>query len=229
MGFSAGFAGVALALATAGTAAADTIFDNPYLLGAGGNCSFNTTCAADISHGDDFAAQAFVVSGSAVATSASFTELDFGTTPTDVNWGIALADGPGGLPGTILSAGTDTITGAQSLGTDNVGGNTYDVTKLFFDVGPQAFGPGVYYFAVQAISPTHYAFLGGGAALFGAAETMDGGVTWASGYEGYDSIAVALYGTVGGVPEPAAWGLMLVGFGAAGGVLRRRTVRAQTA
>ncbi len=35
------------------------------------------------------------------------------------------------------------------------------------------------------------------------------------------------YGVPGGVPEPASWAMMLIGFGLAGGALRRRTIAAQ--
>ena len=170
-----------------------TIYNNPYVVGDGGDCSFSTTCAAQVGRGDDFAAQAFTVTSPVVVTSASFTELDLGTTPTDVNWGFANNDGPGGLPGTFLSAGEDTVSSVAFLGTDGI----YNIDQVFFNVGPQALGPGTYYFAIQAVSPTFYTYLG-----FGAPMTT--------------------------VPEPATWGLMLLGVGGIGVALRRRE-RAATA
>src|SRR5437870_3492505 len=94
------------ALSVAGAAQASTVYDNPYVIGSGGNCLFSTTCAASFSAGDVFAAQAFTLTSAVVITGASFTELDLGTTPSDVNWGFLSADGSGGLPGSILSAGT---------------------------------------------------------------------------------------------------------------------------
>ena len=221
MKLSNALAGAAVvALSMAGSAGAGTVTDynNPYVFGMGGDCSFSTACAAANGRGDDFAAQEFTLTAPTVVTGASFTELDLGTTPTAVNWGFALNDGVGGLPGTFLSAGLDTITSSVGLGSD--GGNS--VTQLFFGVGPQALAPGTYYFAIQAISPVVSTFLGGGAAASGAAETMDGGVTWTSSYEGFPSVAVSLYTFV---PEPAAWALMLVGVGAVGGALRRRAAR----
>ena len=214
----AGAAVVALGMAGSASAGTVTDYNNPYVFGAGGDCSFSTTCAAANARGDDFAAQEFTLAAPTVVTGASFTELDLGTTPTAVNWGFALNDGAGGLPGTLLSAGLNTITSSASLGVDG----PYNVTQLFFGVGPQLLGPGTYYFALQAISPVSSTFLGGGAAASGAAETMDGGVTWAANYEGYSSVAVSLYTYV---PEPAAWALMLVGVGAVGGALRRRAAR----
>jgi hypothetical protein len=53
--------------------------------------------------------------------------------------------------------------------------------------------------------------------------TTDGG-------DGYSVDYVALLGTVGGaVPEPATWGMMMVGFGIAGASLRRRRQQATAA
>jgi hypothetical protein len=50
------------------------------------------------------------------------------------------------------------------------------------------------------------------------------------GSDGYSVDYVALLGTVGGaVPEPATWGMMMVGFGLAGASLRRRRQQATAA
>lgn len=218
----AGAAIAALGLASA--ASADTVYDNPIVINGNGDCSFSTTCAATFGRGDEFVAQEFTLSSAAVITSASFSEYDLGTTPTDANWGFLVADGAGGLPGTILAAGTDTITSSASLGTFGV----ENVDKNFFGVGPIALGPGVYYFALQAVSPVVTTYLGQGANMTGAAESNDGGETWAFGYENASNgaqlggVAVALYGTGGAVPEPATWALMLVGAGGIGAMLRRR-------
>jgi len=184
------------ALGLAGAANADTLFDNPYVFGNGGDCSFSTTCAAANMRGDDFAAQEFTLTVPEVVTSASFTELDMGVTPTAVNWGFALANGPGGLPGAFLSAGTNSVASTVNLGMD--GGSR--VTQVYFGVGPQALAAGTYYFALQGVSSTVDTRLGFGMLPSGAAETHDGGVTWAPNYElvppaTSNSVAVSLYGT----------------------------------
>ena len=215
----------ACVVASAGVAAgasAGAIFNNPYnSVSPDGDCAWSTTCAAQLGFGDDYAAQAFTVTSPVVVTAASFTELDYGVTPTDINWGFAEANGPGGSPGTILQAGTDSVARTAVLGT----ASPYLIEQGFFNVGPMALGPGTYYFALQGISSTFYTYLAEGTLLNGAYETMDGGVTWTSTYEGFPSVAIGLYGA-GGVPEPAAWTMMLLGFGLIGGALRRRLARA---
>ena len=163
-----------------------TIYTTPSVLGDGGDCSFSTTCAADVGRGDDFAAQEFTVTSPVVITSASFTELDAGVTPTDVNWGFANNDGPGGLPGTFLSAGTDVVSSVSFLGTDPSFG--LNVDQIFFNVGPQALGPGTYYFAIQAISPAFETYLGFGA----PGPTVPEPATWAMMLVGFGGIGAAL-------------------------------------
>jgi len=210
---------VAGLVSLAGAASAQVVYNNPYVFGINADCSFSTTCAALAVRGDDFAAQEFTLTNSAVLTAASFTEVDFGTGPTAANWGFLVADGAGGLPGTILAAGTNNISSVSVLGSD-FGGN---VNQEFFNLGTVALGPGTYYFAVQAVSPVFSTYLGWGAASGGAAETMDGGVTWTSTYEGFPSVAISL-----STPEPAAWVTMLIGFAGVGAALRRRAKASAT-
>ncbi len=223
-----------VALGASVAAHANTLYDNAININLNGDCSFSTTCAATFGRGDEYAAQKFTLTSAEVVTSASFSEYDVGTTPTDANWGFLLADGTGGLPGTILASGTDTISSSTSLG--SISG--YNVTQNFFSVGSVLLGPGTYYFALQAISPTIYTYLGQGFDTTGAAETNNGGVTWAAGYENSGNgvqlggVAVALYGADvggGGVPEPATWTLMLLGVGGVGAAMRRRSAKAAVA
>ncbi|MBV8683375.1 MAG: PEP-CTERM sorting domain-containing protein [Caulobacteraceae bacterium] len=214
-------AGVVASAGVAAGASAGTVFNNPFnLVTDNGDCSWSTTCAADAGRGDDFAAQEFTITSPVVITSASFTELDFGVTPTDVNWGFIEANGPGGSPGTILQAGTDSVFKVLNMGPDPSG--CCLIEQGFFGVGPMALGPGTYYFALQGISSTFYTYLGEGVLTSGAYETMDGGVTWTPNYEGFPSVSIGLYT----VPEPASWALMLLGFGLVGGALRRRSATA---
>lgn len=129
-----------------------------------GNCTFSTTCAAAVGAGDVFAAQKFTITRATIIARASFSEADFGVTPTDVNWGFLKADGVGGLPGTILATGADPINGSTVIGS-----GTYNVTQNFFDIGTVALAPGTYYFVLQAISPVFDTYLGQGVDNSGAA------------------------------------------------------------
>lgn len=213
----------AAVIGLASTAHAGVIYTNPLSAAIDfGDCSFNNVCAAAFARGDDFAAQLFHLNGAAIITDASFSDLDHGAGPTDATWAFIMADGAGGLPGTILAVGTDAITTNNSLGTDGF----YSFMEHVFNIGTVALGPGDYYFAVQAITTNFSNYLAAGTTTTGAAETHDSGVSWAPGYEGIGGVAVTLYGTgnVGpGIPEPATWALMLAGFGAVGVALRRRT------
>ena len=206
------------ALGLSSAANAGIVYSNPAPIPGSGNCAFSTTCAAAIGAGDDFAAQAFTLSSADVLTGAGFTELDLGVTPTDANWGIIAADGPGGSPGTILASGTNTIERSQFQGTD--GFYTYDQER--FRLGTVALAAGTYYLAIQAVSPVFDTYLSGGVNNSGAYETRDGGVTWALGYRGFGGVSTIIFDANSGVPEPATWALMLVGVGGVGATLRRK-------
>jgi len=199
--------GVSIALAigafglVADSALANTVvFNNPWnSVSPAGSCAFSNTCAAAITIGNDFAAQMFTLGSTQTINSASFTEFDLGTQPTAANWGLYSANGAGGLPGTRLYSGAN----APLAGTVLVPRNfyvRYNTTQENFDLGSITLGPGSYYFAVQAQSPVFETYLSQGTAGSGAAETTDGGTTWASGWQGYADVAVGLYSAPGCTP-----------------------------
>jgi hypothetical protein len=213
-------AGLALATALPMAAQANTIYDNPGNPGAGGDCSFNTTCAAVAGRGDDFAAQQFTLDAGATVQSASFSIYAYDPAGTAANWAFYL-DADGG-PGALISSGSSAIA-------DNVT-RPDGLVQSFFNLPSVSLGAGSYYFAVQSVTASFSNYLANGVAESGAAETHDGGASWSPGYEGQSSVAVALYDNrvgAAGVPEPMSWALMLVGFGGMGAVLRR--ARQQTA
>lgn len=203
--------GAFVAICGPAVASVDTVYSNPYDNSGNVNCSFSTSCATQFNKGDDYAAQQFTLSKANVIVGASFTDLEFGAGPSDVNWAFIRADGAGGLPGTILASGTDNFTSSSALG----GG----AVQNFFDVGTVALDAGTYYLAFKADSSNIANYLGQGVQQSGAAETHDGGATWAAGYESQPSVAVAVFA----VPEPATWALMMIGFAGVGGALRRRS------
>ncbi|MDB5825522.1 MAG: hypothetical protein JWR21_4226 [Herminiimonas sp.] len=184
----------------ASRAGAATIYSNPYN-GSGGKCNFNTSCAA-VAKVNDYAAQKFTVSAATTAHSASFTIYNYSDTrPTAANWKILGVDSRG-LPGVLLASGS----GAPILSTENLSnGPRYTIDQHFFDLTSVSLAPGTYYLAVQAVTTTKQNYLSRGVQTFGAAETFDGGSTWALSYVGYPSVAVALYDRpVGGrTPSPS--------------------------
>jgi len=66
---------------------------------------------------------------------------------------------------------------------------------------------------------------GGGVIQFGFASensALNSGYTVGSGFDNFSSNVRAFQPSTGGVPEPATWSLMLIGFGGLGLLLRRR-------
>jgi hypothetical protein len=206
--------GIALAL-TPVAAQAGWVYDNLNPTTLEGDCSFGTTCAAQpgLDRGDEFAAQLFTLGSSTTLTLGAFSELDLGTTPTSVNW--AIYDEVGGIPsGAALFSGTSSLT-PTVVGT--VG--PYDATLVTFSLPGISLAAGSYDLAIQAVSPTIFTYLQQGLVASGAAESNDGGVTWAPGYENLGGgtqlggISVAFGNTV---PEASTWVMMLLGFAGLG-------------
>ncbi len=118
-----------------------------------------------------------------------------------------------GIPGGAIATGVFSGNGAES----NIAGdiNSYSLAFLNFQVGP-----GTYWVSVvpdQAFPPqwgTATSGTGTGNAyqcFFGSCGTI-GGV----------NMAFSILGDPAGVPEPASWALMMVGFGGIGSLLRAR-------
>lgn len=196
-----------------------------------GDCSFNTACQASIpSRGNEFAGQAFSLSGAATLTGASWIEMDFGGPgATSVNY--AFYNAVGGLAvGPAIFAGSAASVHAHDLGLDTLN-TVFEVFRESFALPSLSLGAGDYVFAIQSVTSNFSNYLAQGVVNIGASESNDGGLTWAPGYENIccgaqlGGVGVALYdgpGAPGSAPEPASWALMLVGFGGLGAALRAR-------
>lgn len=195
-------------------AAADAaiLYSNPWNAIAAGDCSWDTACAATAGRGNDYAAQEFTLSTTAMITSAAAIVQDVGTTgATFINWSLYAAQF--GSP-----AGGALFTGSSSIAISPVPSSVMSVYT--FDIGARL-DAGTYFLAMQDVSSTIQNYLQQGTSASGAAETFDGGTTWSPNYEGNTSIALTLTGTA--IPEP----MMLTVLGSA--VLGLATMRRRRA
>jgi hypothetical protein len=186
-----------------------------------GDCVYNTNCGSWFfgSGSSVYAAQQFSLAQTASVTGASFNSILIGPEPStasSVNWKILSADGAGGLPGTLVAFGNSVL--ANSTGPF---GTFYSTTTFNFNISPTLLqGANSYYLGLQVVSEERGNYLSLGVSGSGAAQTIDGGSSWAYGYGGssnFASVAITVLGDAA-VPTPATialLGLGLVGIGAA--------------
>ena len=214
------FAAAAAALMLPLTAQAAAVYDNDVQrVDPIGACNFNTTC------GDILVAQKFTLASAATLKSASFWTFNdpLESHGGQANWAFFQADGDGGQPGTLIVAGS----GSVDLTTDSSGWlGGFDLVLNAFNLPSVSLGAGSYYFGLRYDTPVFTSYLAMGEDNAGAFRSNNGGANWTPSYtEGLvHGVAVALYDTPAAVPEPGAWALMILGFGAAGAALRRRRI-----
>ena len=189
-------------------AAAETLFSNPTTFDGIGSCVFNTAC------GNVWAAQEFSLADNATITAASYTVIGGYTSftvklPTAVNWALLLANGPGGLPGSVVAHGSNDPIGSSQRLTDLATLPPY--FQQTFNLPSVSLAAGNYYVAFQALNSEYDVYLSDGVLRSGSAGLW--GSEWIASYETVPSVAVNVYGTTGSnVPEPATFGLLVVGF-----------------
>lgn len=217
-------AGIAAAMILPSAAGAATLYENPFNTGIESNasCMFNVPCAALFDLPPSQGGQAFSLANAATIRSASFTELDNGALPTTIRWTLLDDDGTFGAPKTAIASGEAGVSDFVSLGVQGA----YQRNKVYFNLPSIDLDAGSYVLALQVVAPTISNFLVEGQAFTGAWQKF-GDEPWMPRYGGSSaavSVAVGLYDTArpAAAPEPAAWALMICGFGMSGSVLRRR-------
>lgn len=205
---------------TAGTSAqAATLFSNGPDLSNGqtGDCVYNTTCGPQFT-GDTYAAQLFTLGSASTVSGFGFNAIllaDAYGTAANYRVYSATADN---APGALIASGTAALSHVAGPS-----GPSFQTTDYSFGVSPLDLAAGNYVFAVQNVTTNFNDYLSKGAGSSGAFTSADGGLTFSPGYRGFDSAAVSVFGNAAaGVPEPATWALMILGFGAVGGSMRYR-------
>jgi hypothetical protein len=186
------------ALSGAAAAQAGTLYSLP---GATGEMATNASTSATFNAGGGAGLASFTIDGFASLDGQNFYEDDF---TLSLN-GDAILSGTFNLGG----GGNDVVFFAPGGATiDNISGNGTAVTWAGGQVlvtTPLALldGSNTLTFAYASLGPDHAGFQG-------------------TGDEGWGIENIQVSGLAAGVPEPAAWGLMLVGFGGLGAMMRRQ-------
>ena len=217
-----GLAATALAISTAASSHAATLFTNaPDLVVQGADCIYSTTCGAN--YGNVFAAQLFTLGSTSTVTGFGFNAIVFGVFGTAANYRILSS--AGGAPGAVIASGTAPLSNAVGPT-----GSSFPTTNYTFNAVPIQLSAGNYFLAFQNVTTNFNDFLSKGEGPTGAFLSNDGGVSYSAGYRGSSSVAVSVFDDVvaPAVPEPATWALMLLGFGMVGFASRRQRSKVST-
>lgn len=220
--FGAAATAAALMLAAAAPAGAGVLFSNAGTAsGCGGGCwASGGNDTTNFRTWDNFsvASNATVTSvtwrGVAYDAAAEFPDLD------TLSWDLGFFSDDAGTPGTeeYNVNLTDAEVSRTLIGTGFVGGRNvlYWEFSASLPVGFAATGGATYWFSPFSNQNDYFPVFAWSGSLGGNTyqEDSNGGT-----YVRSNNRAFTLSGTV---PEPQTWGLMILGFGAAGAALRRR-------
>lgn len=158
-----------------------------------------------------------LTNGSVAIADGSTYSVCCGTDPANTNKFVAFGGGDAGS-GTLSTSFRTTLGRLYTVAFDYaaLGGGSEELNILL---------NGIQIFAVvptaqnQPISFTNYSFTFAGFSGFGPNTTLSFNSTGTAGVDAIlDNLSVS-----GSVPEPATWALMILGFGAVGGAMRRRS------
>lgn len=134
-----------------------------------------------------------------------------------------------GFNGDYFGGGPITIATANGGQVNTVFGSP---STSFVDRGVVTFGPTMQYAAFSTATPIRFtngqnfiglrALNGDGSAFYGYAYTTNN-VLNSIGFETIANTAITATTAIGSVPEPTSWAMMILGLGAVGGLMRRRS------
>ena len=124
-------------------------------------------------------------------------------------------------------AGSPAPTNAYSFvdQVDAIAAYATGVSQVTTNFAPVALAAGTYWFGVsgEGNTQTWASYNNGGSSVQSNQRQLSGDTI--SSTPGIYSLAYTVLGTPSAVPEPAAWGMMVLGFGLMGGTMRRRTAK----
>jgi hypothetical protein len=224
-------AGVVLA---GGPAAAGVIFNNPT---TGSMAWSHASTAYDFAF-DGWIAQDFHLGEATTLTGGQlFMSILYGIDDPDAGMSVEL-NPPTGLyyeiraygadptedPQGVLASGQGTLQALTTADCTDPGvGNCLKFAPTF-TLPSVGLGAGDYFFALKLVAPQQNTYLQTASNSVNARITYDHGATWTT--DTRNGLALVLEGEPGlpaaAVPEPSSWALMILGFGGAGAMIRRR-------
>jgi hypothetical protein len=204
----------ALAL-VAGAARADVLYDSPPVGYAAG---------ANLISGAGVVADSFALTGQSVVEGVQFDSWTYPlATITNVDW--AILDASPAEFGNVLLSGSSAVTSASLFSGNNFG---FAIDRNSFAIPDAPFAAGTYWLELQNAVVTE-------GAAFWDESSISASIYWNAPVPGNYANTFEVLGVPGdgrnpgigvapnaSVPEPAAWALMLLGFGGLGAVLRAR-------
>ncbi len=216
-------AAAALALGSVGAAHASTLYYGGDFVGDNGLANEMDIVSNSVTYDN------FTVGAGGWHVTGLFTNNLTNLEITVANWEIrsGVSEGNGGA---LVASGSGTPT-VTATGRSAFGYTEYNVDiAVAFDLAP-----GMYWLSVQPIGS------GDGARSFESntdgtnavgvhtanldfftSGTFGANFSNANGYGSFPTFSSGVEGTAGGAPEPAAWAMMLVGFGGLGAAMRRQ-------